>query len=193
MKGLIPPHPPSSLLPPFEYTSFHHITHNASLHPTQKRSKKKKRQQKKKMADDASLPSLPTSDEEAHEVHQENLEDSTSGSLSDSKRFEVSHSPLKPSDARKLFEASCNEEDRPATLVRQSSKGPVLPKAKNGKYTYADLKMPSKITKDQIDVSVRENYLSEAEFEKVFGCEPAEFAKLPKWKRDQKKKDVALF
>eukprot|EP01061_Rhynchopus_euleeides_P041488 TRINITY_DN7237_c1_g2_i1.p1 TRINITY_DN7237_c1_g2~~TRINITY_DN7237_c1_g2_i1.p1 ORF type:complete len:150 (+),score=53.06 TRINITY_DN7237_c1_g2_i1:223-672(+) len=138
-----------------------------------------------------SMPSIPDSEEEAAAAAMND----TTGSLSDSKRLgEVSHSPLKPSAARKRFEESCNEEDRPVMIERKSSKGPIAPKPKNGKYTYDDLKLPgSKLTKDHIDITIRESYLGDAEFEEVLSCTRKEFDALPKWKRESKKKAVGLF
>lgn len=44
-----------------------------------------------------------------------------------------------------------------------------------------------------IDITIKETYLSDAEFSKVFGVSKAEFAKLPKWRQQAKKKEVNLF
>ncbi|PPD94035.1 hypothetical protein GOBAR_DD08947 [Gossypium barbadense] len=44
-----------------------------------------------------------------------------------------------------------------------------------------------------IDLKRREAYLSDNEFQTVFGMEKEAFYKLPKWKQDLKKKKVGLF
>nr|CCA14910.1 villinlike protein putative [Albugo laibachii Nc14] len=46
---------------------------------------------------------------------------------------------------------------------------------------------------DNIDLTARESYLSEEEFEKVFQISRANYNKLPKWKQQAKKKEVNLF
>eukprot|EP01059_Diplonema_ambulator_P018739 TRINITY_DN31305_c0_g1_i1.p1 TRINITY_DN31305_c0_g1~~TRINITY_DN31305_c0_g1_i1.p1 ORF type:complete len:152 (+),score=37.70 TRINITY_DN31305_c0_g1_i1:46-456(+) len=110
-------------------------------------------------------------------------------------RGEVSHSPLSVSAARKKFQDAENgevEEKRPA--AGGAAKGPALPRCQGGKYKYDDLKMPgSRLTKEQIDITQREDYLSREEFEKYLETTPEEFAKLPKWKKEQMKKKVGLF
>ncbi|KDO34602.1 hypothetical protein SPRG_00665 [Saprolegnia parasitica CBS 223.65] len=44
-----------------------------------------------------------------------------------------------------------------------------------------------------IDITLKENYLSSPDFQKVFGMTVAEFHAMPKWKQQAKKKDVKLF
>ncbi|CAI5734286.1 unnamed protein product [Peronospora destructor] len=44
-----------------------------------------------------------------------------------------------------------------------------------------------------IDITVKENYLTDAEFQTVMEMSKDEFAKLPKWKKQAKKKEVGLF
>ncbi|KAF1327086.1 Villin-like protein, partial [Globisporangium splendens] len=46
---------------------------------------------------------------------------------------------------------------------------------------------------DGIDITIKETYLSDAEFLEVMGVSKDEFAKLPKWKQVAKKKEVKLF
>eukprot|EP01006_Ploeotia_vitrea_P059797 TRINITY_DN74797_c0_g1_i1.p2 TRINITY_DN74797_c0_g1~~TRINITY_DN74797_c0_g1_i1.p2 ORF type:complete len:334 (+),score=69.86 TRINITY_DN74797_c0_g1_i1:34-1035(+) len=58
---------------------------------------------------------------------------------------------------------------------------------------YEELKMPSKWGRDQIDVLNRENYLSDVEFKDLLGCTRAEWAKVPGWKKQTKKKQLKLF
>ncbi|OQR93077.1 villin-like protein [Achlya hypogyna] len=44
-----------------------------------------------------------------------------------------------------------------------------------------------------IDITTKESYLSDAEFQTVFGQSRAEFNAMPKWKQQAKKKEVKLF
>ena len=44
-----------------------------------------------------------------------------------------------------------------------------------------------------VDPTLKETYLEDGEFRQIFGVEPAAFAALPKWKRDEQKKKVGLF
>jgi hypothetical protein len=39
----------------------------------------------------------------------------------------------------------------------------------------------------------KEEYLSDAEFSKLFGVDKATFKAQPKWKKDTKKKELGLF
>eukprot|EP01060_Flectonema_neradi_P017138 TRINITY_DN238_c2_g3_i1.p1 TRINITY_DN238_c2_g3~~TRINITY_DN238_c2_g3_i1.p1 ORF type:complete len:156 (+),score=45.14 TRINITY_DN238_c2_g3_i1:52-519(+) len=133
-------------------------------------------------------PPPPQDDDE--EPPQDEEDDPKSKSTSG---YEVSHSPLRVSDARKKFQSGGEEEEskpKPGGPAKPAG----APKPQNGKYKYADLKQPgSKLTKDQIDVTCREDYLSKDEFSEVFECTVDEFKKMPQWKRDQKKKAVGLF
>lgn len=45
----------------------------------------------------------------------------------------------------------------------------------------------------QVDSAIRECYLSDDEFQAVFGMDKSSFAALPKWKRDKAKKEHSLF
>eukprot|EP01012_Entosiphon_sulcatum_P059093 TRINITY_DN83376_c0_g1_i1.p1 TRINITY_DN83376_c0_g1~~TRINITY_DN83376_c0_g1_i1.p1 ORF type:complete len:369 (+),score=96.22 TRINITY_DN83376_c0_g1_i1:30-1109(+) len=58
---------------------------------------------------------------------------------------------------------------------------------------YADLKIPSKHNRPEIDQGRRELYLSDAEFRQLFKVEKDAFAQFPQWKRNQMKKKFALF
>lgn len=44
-----------------------------------------------------------------------------------------------------------------------------------------------------VNPSLKEEYLVDAEFASAFGCDKKAFAAQPKWKRDQKKKDLGIF
>jgi len=59
-------------------------------------------------------------------------------------------------------------------------------------YTY-----PTLVNKDslppEVKIFTRESYLSPEDFQKVFGISKEAFAKLPKWRRVDKKKKANLF
>ncbi|GMJ02336.1 villin 2 [Hibiscus trionum] len=63
----------------------------------------------------------------------------------------------------------------------------------NGTYSYEQLKAISGDAVTGIDLKRREAYLSDKEFETVFGMEKEAFYRLPRWKQDLKKKKVDLF
>jgi advillin len=65
------------------------------------------------------------------------------------------------------------------------------PRVISQKYSHARLQ--EKPLPEGVDAGNLELYLDEDEFPKVFGVSPAEFAALPKWKRDAKKKEKKLF
>ena len=58
-------------------------------------------------------------------------------------------------------------------------------------YPYATL-ISEEIPAD-VDPSKKESYLSDAEFEKKFGCDRAAFESSPSWKKVVLKKKVGLF
>ncbi|KAB2046319.1 hypothetical protein ES319_D01G224900v1 [Gossypium barbadense] len=60
-------------------------------------------------------------------------------------------------------------------------------------YSYGQLKAITGNAATGIDLKRREAYLSDNEFQTVFGMEKEAFYKLPKWKQDLKKKKVGLF
>ncbi|MBA0552287.1 hypothetical protein Golob_023113, partial [Gossypium lobatum] len=60
-------------------------------------------------------------------------------------------------------------------------------------FSYEQLKAKSENPVTGIDFKRREAYLSDEEFQAVFGMEKEAFYKLPKWKQDMLKKKVDLF
>ncbi|KAJ8900010.1 hypothetical protein K2173_024122 [Erythroxylum novogranatense] len=60
-------------------------------------------------------------------------------------------------------------------------------------FSYDQLKVHSEIPVTGIDFKRREAYLSEDDFQTVFGMEKEAFYKLPKWKQDMQKKKADLF
>ncbi|KAK8476300.1 hypothetical protein V6N11_074273, partial [Hibiscus sabdariffa] len=65
--------------------------------------------------------------------------------------------------------------------------------SQNCTYSYDQLKSKSENPATGIDLKRRETYLSEEEFETVFGMTKEAFYKMPKWKQDGKKREVDLF
>lgn len=61
----------------------------------------------------------------------------------------------------------------------------------NVKYSYKQLK--NNDLPDTVDLTKKELYLEDEEFESVFKMSRAEFSALPKWKQLNRKKDVGLF
>jgi hypothetical protein len=62
----------------------------------------------------------------------------------------------------------------------------------NQKFPYEQLLDNSKLP-EEVDLTAKEKYLSDEEFEKYFEMSRAEFNALPKWKQNGKKKAVKLF
>eukprot|EP00754_Rhynchopus_humris_P043857 Rhum_TRINITY_DN3581_c0_g1::Rhum_TRINITY_DN3581_c0_g1_i1::g.11348::m.11348 len=138
----------------------------------------------------AEVPETPAGDAEAEAAAEE-----AGLARQGSKVGEISHSPLNMKEARKKFLEEAAGEESAAAPVRKGSMKMTGPKPnKKGQYTYADLKMPdSKLTKEQIDVTIRESYLGDEEFEEVLGVSKKEWESMPVWKKEQKKKAVKLF
>ncbi|GMJ11988.1 villin 2 [Hibiscus trionum] len=63
----------------------------------------------------------------------------------------------------------------------------------NCTYSYDQLKSKSENPATGIDLKRREAYLSDEEFETIFGMTKEAFYKMPRWKQDSKKKEVDLF
>ncbi len=72
---------------------------------------------------------------------------------------------------------------------------PLLPKTFNGTYYSYDAILGLRIPNydSVIDKNNREQYLSPDEFQTVFGMTKDDFAKLPKWKRVNKKRGLKLY
>lgn len=62
-----------------------------------------------------------------------------------------------------------------------------------GTLTLAELRDQNVAALIGFDVANKEKYLKDVEFVKYLGMARAEFAQLPKWKRDHKKREVGLF
>lgn len=70
---------------------------------------------------------------------------------------------------------------------------PVPKDVPEGCFSLEDLQNPDVWKVRGVDASCREQYLSDAAFEAVFGVSKADFEKLPKWKKDNQKKQHKLF
>lgn len=87
-------------------------------------------------------------------------------------------------------------EPAPATtpsLMPTAATAPSSEPASEGCMRLADLQNSDIWQARGIDAAAREQLLCDDEFAAVFGMDKAAFAKLPKWKRDQKKKEHCLF
>ena len=73
-------------------------------------------------------------------------------------------------------------------LLAASASPPVPPSV-----PLAVLQMPADKLPAGVDASERQNYLSAAEFQSVFGMDKAAFDQLPGWKRMAAKKNAHLF
>lgn len=60
-------------------------------------------------------------------------------------------------------------------------------------YTYSVLRDPIANVPKDVQLSAREMHLADDEFVKIFGMDKASFAKLPLWKKNEKKKQLKLF
>jgi len=63
---------------------------------------------------------------------------------------------------------------------------------KEKKYPFDKLKAPAPYPED-VDPKRREEYLDAGDFEQVFEMSYDDFMKMPKWKRDVKKKKMGLY
>ena len=81
-------------------------------------------------------------------------------------------------------------EDKPAApeVPSRGASAPVVPTA-GGTYTLEQLQ--GKIA--SIDPTKKEEYLSDSDFQEVFGMSKTAFGALPKWKRNAAKKKHGLF
>mmetsp|Transcript_113659 Transcript_113659/g.321377 ORF Transcript_113659/g.321377 Transcript_113659/m.321377 type:complete len:378 (-) Transcript_113659:88-1221(-) len=61
------------------------------------------------------------------------------------------------------------------------------------KYSYAVLRTSNTERPIDVDPTLKDQYLTDEEFHTVFAMSPADFAKMPKWKRDGLKKAKELF
>jgi len=82
-----------------------------------------------------------------------------------------------------------------AAKGNHEANNPLLPDNFSGTYYSLDAIKQQNIPsyKNVIDKNSREQYLSPEEFEKVFGMTKDDFAKLPKWKRVNLKRDCRLY
>ena len=85
----------------------------------------------------------------------------------------------------KLFGESAVVEEKKAPV-------PVAKASSSGSYSIEDLKS-NNFPEGAVDVTCKETFLSDADFQTVFGMDKATFDAQAKWKRDAAKKKVGLF
>ena len=100
--------------------------------------------------------------------------------------------PAAPVEEKKPEWAKSKADDPPPAAAPAPAPTPTkaAPAASGVKYSLEHLKsgLP-----DGVDPTQKEAYLDDAVFKELFKMEPAAFAALPKWKRDEQKKKVGLF
>lgn len=106
--------------------------------------------------------------------------DSAAASAAESKASEA----LARLAAKKSAAAAANTNSNNTTII---------PPESSPSYTLIELQKSNKKPIQSIDISKREYYLSDTEFQSLFKQSKAEFSKLPKWKQDNAKKQFDLF
>lgn len=100
-----------------------------------------------------------------------------------------------------LDPATCDEWAKKQKLKREqeaaeavAANAPITSKVPStgGPYTYKQLTCPAEFRPDDVDVMDRPKFLADDEFVSIFNIPREEFAALPKWKANGKKKDVQL-
>jgi hypothetical protein len=95
---------------------------------------------------------------------------------------------------REEREASKAQEDGGAAAAPAAAPVEAAPAAGyDTKYSHEELVEARPGGGLNLDWPNKERYLSDADFQTVLGCSPAEFDKLPAWKRKAKKKGASLF
>eukprot|EP00930_Biecheleria_cincta_P063173 TRINITY_DN48676_c0_g1_i1.p1 TRINITY_DN48676_c0_g1~~TRINITY_DN48676_c0_g1_i1.p1 ORF type:complete len:497 (-),score=136.82 TRINITY_DN48676_c0_g1_i1:128-1618(-) len=119
------------------------------------------------------------------------------------------YSPSRPSDAPESASPLFNEKEKtsessvfapeasassPAENKPQAeAAAPAAADAFAGELSLEELQDPKIWKSKGVNAGERETYLSDDVFVNLFGMEKSAFAKLPKWKRDNKKKEHGLF
>lgn len=97
--------------------------------------------------------------------------------------------------ARKAeYQAKQDAERKAKEEAEAKANAPISAKVAStgGPYTYKQLTCAVEFRPDDVDISKRPSYLSDAEFEKLFKMNKESYAKLPKWKRVRAKKALKL-
>jgi len=92
-----------------------------------------------------------------------------------------------------LFPENEKVEAKPIFEQKVPEQAPTAAPAEIGELTLAELQDASIWRGKDIIATERERYLPDAVFASLFGMDKEAFAKLPKWKRDNKKKEHGLF
>ena len=166
-------------------------------------------------SDDDSEPPPPDSDEDSEPPPPDSDEDSEPpppDSDDDSEPpppdSDDSEPPPPDSDEEPPLDDDDEEKkDAPAIITKPKKKAEDMeewekviekranvPTGDEVKYTYDELFIKTTtLTRDDINVMKRETYLSDEEFETVFGMSPDDFSKLPNWKKAKLKNEKGLF
>lgn len=101
----------------------------------------------------------------------------------------------KKANEEKLAKERAETEAEKRALLEKSQGVRFDPKAKNTKtYPYAELqRKTSKLDRNTIDHSHREEYLADDEFQSVFKMSKEDFRSKPQWKQDDLKKNKDLY
>lgn len=104
---------------------------------------------------------------------------------------EVAAAPAAVATTRKLSDQHIDSDLKsPGSVPSPVIDNSVLPAESVSFIPYDDL---VKGTSMCADPSKKEIYLDEETFLSLFGCQKSDFANLPKWKQDAKKRDLKLF
>jgi len=100
---------------------------------------------------------------------------------------------LNPEKAEELREKRAKELEEKKKAEAEANK-PIDSKIEStgGPYTMKQLTCKKEFLPDDVDLSKRETYLSDEEFQEVFKMSKDEFSKLAKWKQTNKKKPLKL-
>lgn len=98
----------------------------------------------------------------------------------------LAHDPARIDEWKAILEERRQAEKAEKAKANAVIDGPVAPTG--GPYTFKQLTCLKEWLPSDIDVKIKETYLTDAEFQEVFKMAKEEFAKLPAWKRNREKK-----
>eukprot|EP01059_Diplonema_ambulator_P001610 TRINITY_DN11380_c0_g1_i1.p1 TRINITY_DN11380_c0_g1~~TRINITY_DN11380_c0_g1_i1.p1 ORF type:complete len:364 (+),score=144.31 TRINITY_DN11380_c0_g1_i1:45-1094(+) len=143
-------------------------------------------------SDDESEPLPPGSDDDdapppVSDEGSDAPKEKTEGSVSPKKAKKSKPVEETPEEKKKRLEEMAEWEK---TLQKRRN----VPTGDDVKYKYDELRVSTtKLTRDDINVMKRETYLSDEDFQEVFGMSPDEFNKLPTWRKAKMKNEKDLF
>lgn len=105
--------------------------------------------------------------------------------------------PAAPAAAPAPAAAASPAPAAPAAAPAAAAAAPVAaaayPEGVQAFFAYETLRLPKSELPAGVDYHTREQYLADDEFAKIFGMDKAAFAKLPNWRKKQKKQKAGLF